>query len=242
MQMQRIRVLVVEDEWIVSEEVKELLLLSGYEVAGQAAEANDALEILDEKKVDVALLDINIDGDTDGIELAHQILEKHQCAIIFLTAFDDDKFINRAKGVKPAAYIVKPFEERNLKIAIEMAFNNLVESNQKPKEESYIIKDSIFIKDNSRFKKVSIENILFVEAVGSYTEIHTTEGKYTLAINLKHLELNLDHPNFFRIHRSYLINLSQIQEYEGNRVFIGSQTIPISSSHKDEFMNRFKFL
>ncbi len=240
--MQKIRVLIVEDEWIVSEEVKELLERKGYVVQGQAEDAASALEILSEKEVDVALLDINIKGDKDGIELAHDIIRKHQCALIFLTAFDDEIFLNRAKAVKPAAYIVKPYEERNLQAAIEIAFNNLAESEVEPKENSYFVSDHIFIRDQSRFKKIALEKILFVEAVGSYTDIYTDDGKSTLAVNLKTFEENLDSPKFLRTHRSYLVNLSKVDEYEGNRVFVGGKPIPISSSHKEEVMKRFKFI
>ena len=239
--MQKIRVLIVEDEWIVSEEIKELLDRNGYEIVGQTEDDLGALRMLDTHQVDVALLDINIKGERDGIELAEEIAGKHSCAIIFLTAYDDEQFLNRAKKVRPAAYIVKPFEARNLQNAIEIAFNNQIATKLPPREESYTITDFIFIRENSRFKKVSIESILFVEALGSYTDIYTDSGKITLAINLKTFTENLDNPKFMRIHRSFLINLSKIDEYEGNCVFINKTMIPISSTHKDEFLNRFKF-
>ena len=112
--MSSIKVLIVEDELIVSEEIKELLSLAGFQVIGQATSGVEALTYMEQHKADVALLDINLDGPMDGIDLAHKVLKKHSCAIIFLTAFADDQFFARAKQVQPAAYIVKPFEERNL--------------------------------------------------------------------------------------------------------------------------------
>ncbi len=123
--MQKVRVLIVEDEWIISEEIKEILQKKGYEVVGQAEDAKSALEILQDAVADVVLTDIQIKGKMDGIDLAHEITSKYLCAIIFLTAFDDEHFLNRAKKVKPATYIVKPFEERNLKAAIEIAYDKI---------------------------------------------------------------------------------------------------------------------
>ena len=95
--MKNIKVLIVEDEWIVSEEIKELLTQSGFQVVGQAEDAESALQILAEDEADVALLDINIKGGIDGIQLAHEIIQKYNSALIFLSAYDDEHFINRQK-------------------------------------------------------------------------------------------------------------------------------------------------
>ncbi len=240
--MQTIRILIVEDEWIVSEEIRELLVKAGYEVIGQAEGGQEALAILDRTPADVVLLDINIKGQIDGIELAHQINQKLTCAIIFLTAYDNDHFINRAKELKPSAFIIKPFEARNLQLAVEMAFNNLIEANNPPKNDSYIISDFIFIREQSRFRKIALDSIYYAEATGSYTNIYSENGKFTLAINLKTFEENLNHDQFLRVHRSYLVNLTLVDEYEGNRLFIKGSAIPISLSHKEEFLRRFRFI
>ena len=192
--MQRIKVLIVEDEVIIAEEIKELLLKNGCEVVAQAEDAESALHSVKNEIIDIALLDININGSMDGIDLAKRILKDHRCAIIFLTAFSDEHFTRRAKEVKPAAYIVKPFEERNLIIAIEMAFNNLIADDSEMNSNAFFMTDYVFIKDSFRFKKVALESIHYVEAIGSYIDIHTDTGKFTLAINLKTFEQNLDHP------------------------------------------------
>jgi DNA-binding LytR/AlgR family response regulator len=241
--MQKVKILIVEDEWIVSEEIKELLIKNKYDVIGQAEDAESALAIVHESPADIALLDINIKGDKDGIELAQELNQTNTCAIIFLTAFDDKYFLDRAKKVKPAAYIVKPFEERNLKVAIEMAFNNLSETAvEEGHDNPYFVGDQIFIKDNSRFRKILLNDILYVEAVGSYTDIHFTTGKTTLAINLKAFEGKLSDPKFMRVHRSFLINTDKVDEYEGNSIYISQKSIPLSASRKEEFLKRFKFI
>ena len=240
--MRNIKILIVEDELIVSEEIKELLTSKGYEVIGQCTEGEEALSLLSTTQVDVALLDINIEGNMDGIDLASSIIAKHNCAVIFLTAFADDHFFERAKKVKPAAYIVKPFEERNLQMAIEMAFNNLLEGAQKSDSEIFKVTDAIFIKDNARFKKIPVNAIHYAEASGSYTDVVTSEGTTTLAINLKHFEAHLEAPVFMRVHRSFVVNLAKVEEYEGNRIFIEQKPIPISGTYKEEFLRKFTFI
>ena len=241
--MEGIRVLIVKDELIVSEEIKEMLIQNGYEVIGQAKSAKVALEILTQTPADIAITDINIKGDTDGIELAYEIVKNHSCAIIFLTAYDDSRFLDRAKKVKPAAYIVKPFEERNLKVAIEMAFSSLDNSIEEDhSSDSFFIADSIFIKDNNRFKKIRLDDVLYIEAVGSYSDIHIGDDKITLSINLKKFEERLSDPNFLRVHRSYLINTEKIDEFEGNTIYIKKNPIPLSASHREEFLKRLKLI
>ena len=239
--MKTIKVLIVEDEWIVSEEIKEVLESKGFLVVGQA-EDESALELMNENPADIILMDIQIEGSCDGIELADKIQKSHNCAIIFLTANAEIQLVTRAKEVKPAAYIVKPFQEKNLEMAIEMAFNNMSDTDEKTKEESYIISDHIFIRDNSRFKRIALDKIHFVKAIGSYIEIITEDSKYTLAVNLKSFESRLSDTRFIRIHRSHLINLNQIEEYDGGRVFIGGEALPIGNSYKTDFLRHIKFL
>ena len=112
--MNKIKVLVVEDEWIVSQEITEILESNNFEVIGQAADAKKALELVSSNPPDVALLDINIKGEIDGIELAKSLRSKFSLAIVFLTAYSDNQSVNRAKEVNPQSFLVKPFNEKNV--------------------------------------------------------------------------------------------------------------------------------
>jgi DNA-binding NarL/FixJ family response regulator len=122
---EKIRALIVEDEWITSEEIKGILEADNITVVSQEDRAEDALKLIQKEPIDVALLDISIKGKLDGIELAKQINESQKTAIIFLTAHDKDEFIERAKEVVPAAYILKPFNAKNLLITVKMAISNI---------------------------------------------------------------------------------------------------------------------
>ncbi|MGO8675433.1 MAG: response regulator [Limisphaerales bacterium] len=114
-------ILIVEDEAVVSMHIAIWLKAAGYEVAGEVATAEDALLLAEEKRPDLVLMDIRIKGATDGIETARQIRERFRIPVVFLTAFADDAMLERAKRVQPFGYILKPFEDRELKTVIETA-------------------------------------------------------------------------------------------------------------------------
>ncbi|MEQ8360610.1 MAG: response regulator [Cytophagales bacterium] len=237
---QVVKVLIVEDDFIISEELKERLLRFGYKVLGPVDNAEEAEKLILSETPDVVLLDINLNGEEDGISLAEKILaSKQQVAIIFLTALSDEKTLIRAKKIKPAAYIIKPYEERNLAIAIDVAFSNL--SDQKL-DNGYLIKDSFFIKDTNRFSKIQLSDILFIEAKGSYSVITTETKTYTLTINLKNLLSKFSGSTLYRIHRSYVVNIKQIEAFDGHQVVIGKHKLPVASSYKEEFFKKFRFI
>lgn len=238
-----INVLIVEDEWITSEEIKEVLEADGFTIVGQADNAEDALKIVRNHPIDIALLDINIKGALDGIELAKEITSIRATGIVFLTAFDDSAYLERAKQVVPAAYLIKPFQPKNLVISIEMAFNSLSKDESDSGEEaSFVVDDRIFIKENQLLVRILIQDIMYVEAVGSYTKIHTDSRSHVLSINLKAFERKLGQANFIRVHRSYLVNVARIEAINGNLIYIGNTTIPISSSQKSEVLQRFRII
>lgn len=241
----RINVLIVEDEWITSEEIKEVLERNEINVVAQADNAEEALAIVKENAIDVALLDIHIKGSLDGIDLAKEIVKVRSTAIIFLTAFDDDRYVSRAKEVLPAAYLVKPFQSKSLMLSIEMAFNTLMNDKDQADAESNlkdIINDRIFIKENHLLVRILVSDILFIQATGSYTVIHTKKGAHTLSINLKTFEMRLNHPEFYRVHRSYLVNISKIEAINGNLIHIDEKSIPIGASQRTEVLKRFRLI
>jgi CheY-like chemotaxis protein len=114
-------ILVVEDEQIIAEDISYRLNSLGYNVIGSAATGEAAIKLTEEKHPDLVLMDIVLKGEMDGIR-AHEIIkEKYQTPVIFLTSFSDEQTFSRAKHTQPFGYIIKPFEERELRSSIEMA-------------------------------------------------------------------------------------------------------------------------
>ncbi len=119
--MKSTRILVVEDEQIVAEDLKMTLEGLGYIVAGIASSGEKAIELAGTEKPDLILMDIMLAGKMDGIEAAEKIQARMNVPLIYLTAYSDDATLERAKRTKPYSYLIKPFEERELYSNIEMA-------------------------------------------------------------------------------------------------------------------------
>jgi len=136
--MENARILVVEDQKIISLEIKERLEEMGHQVVGLAKSGDKAIELALKHFPDLILMDIKIEGDKDGIETADEIRKLMDCPVIFLTAYADDKTIERAKLTEPYAYIVKPLDERELKSAIVIAlYKNEISKRLKDSEIKY---------------------------------------------------------------------------------------------------------
>ncbi len=117
----RARILVVEDETVVAKDLTLRLKDLDYDVVGMAHTGEEALKEVEEKKPDLILMDIMLKGDIDGIETAALVKERFDIPVIYLTAYSDDETIERAKLTEPFGYILKPFEERELRSNIEIA-------------------------------------------------------------------------------------------------------------------------
>ena len=130
-------ILIIEDEFMISEDIAMRLSDFGYKVSGVAASALAAIEILEKGETDLALVDINIDGDMDGIELSKIINDRFKIPFIYLTSLANKTVVERAKETLPASYLLKPFNDRQVQIAIEMALVNYTErTNPKSTTES----------------------------------------------------------------------------------------------------------
>ena len=116
------KIMIVEDEFVVAEDIRECLENMGYFVSSAVTSGEDALEKIEEEMPDMILMDIVLSGDMDGIETAERIHEHHQIPIIFITAHSDEDMLKRAKITEPYGYILKPFDDRDIYINLEMAF------------------------------------------------------------------------------------------------------------------------
>ncbi|HIE32175.1 MAG TPA: PAS domain S-box protein, partial [Methanosarcinales archaeon] len=134
--MERAKILIVEDEAIVSEDLRITITDLGYEVVGRASSADEAVAKAFELKPDLILMDIVLKGDKTGIDASYEIKEKMNIPIIFLTAYSDVELIDKALTAKPHAYVVKPFQAKQLLASIEMAlYKSQIDQRLKETEE-----------------------------------------------------------------------------------------------------------
>ena len=121
--MTQANIVIVEDEPIVAMDIKRCLKQLGYQVAGVAANSEDAVQQIVDNRPDLVLMDIRLKGDIDGIETAWRIRQRVNVPIVYLTAHSDPETLERAKFTEPYGYILKPYEDRDLHTTIEMAIH-----------------------------------------------------------------------------------------------------------------------
>lgn len=190
--------------------------------------------MIQQDKPDIILLDINLGGEKDGIDIATEINSHYHVPFIFLIANSDGATIERAKKVKPFAYLVKPFTKDELFACIEIAFNNYSRFTKPVEQTTALNHNYIFIRDNHRFVKLLFENIVYFESRDNYIEIHTTDKKkiitrHTLSDFLEQLPAG----KFYRTHRSFAINTNLIDNIENTDVFVAGIKVPMSSTYRD---------
>jgi two-component system, response regulator PdtaR len=121
--MAEIKVLIVEDEVIVAKDIGDTLLSLGYSVTGTAASGEEAVELTESTAPDIVLMDIMLEGELDGTEASEIIRSRFNIPVIFLTAYSNEKTLQRAKTTNPYGYILKPFQETDLYTTIEIAIH-----------------------------------------------------------------------------------------------------------------------
>ena len=117
------RIMVVEDERIVAKDLQRSLEDLGYEVCALVSAGEQAVHTAAKTMPDLIMMDINLDGEMDGLEAAEIIRKDHDIPCVFLTAYSDDTTLQRAKASEPSGFLVKPFDRRELRATIEMALN-----------------------------------------------------------------------------------------------------------------------
>jgi DNA-binding LytR/AlgR family response regulator len=246
MEKERVKIVVVEDNAVVAEDLSQILTGYGYNVVAVDDNGHDALESIKDHDPDMALLDIHLKGDITGIEVAQIINEKYAMPFIYLSAYSDDTTFSSAKLTKPHAYIVKPFNEKELKMAIELALFTYSQGHQEldlpQTDQGYFLRDSIFVKDGNHFIKVPLKEILYLEATGSYCKLYSTDREFTISCNLNKLSSKIAEHNFIRVHRSYVVNLNHIKGINGEAIEIGNKSLPISFTYRKLLMERLRLI
>lgn len=234
-------ILVVEDDPDISQSLVEMLEIIGYEVVGVAASAEEALLQLQEILPDLVLLDIQLSGKMDGIELAQALRDYHGLAYLFTSAYADDDTIERAKKQSPYGYLVKPYSLKELKASIEMALGQHEKNTESQKPQSY--PEQLFLKVESRLIRLKVSDILFAEAQGDYVRIFIQKDeKITVYSPLKKLYDKLDPERFMQVHRSYLVNLAAIDGMEDTSLMIGKHSVPVSRKMRPVLLQRLPTL
>ena len=238
--MSVLKIGVVEDELIIARTILNTLDELGYAHCGPAINYTEAMEMLEKNKPDLLLLDIQLSGKKDGMDVAEKLNEFYQLPFIFLTANSDGETIDRAKKVKPHAYIVKPFTKEELYAAIEIAFSNFTGSRHdaNPRQtDTFPAKDYMFVRDGYLFRKISFSELSYLESEANYVTLHLLSHKRVMVRStLNDFIGQLDLKTFIRVHRSYSVNIHLIDDISPTEVSVSGVKIPIGRSYRESLL------
>ncbi len=228
-------VLIVEDEPLIADDLSFHLQDLGIIDIKISLKYEDALKKLSEHTFDLVLLDVNLSGDKDGIDVARFINRNNQVPFIFVTSYYDSDTLARAKEVNPVAYILKPFNQQDIQVNVEMAFHK-IQNGKQAKPEKF------FIKDKEGLVSIDPESIDYVEAFDNYAKIFSGAQAHIISHTLKSIEDKLVAFGFERVHKSYLVNFAKITMISEGYIFFGKIKIPIGRAYKQDFMAKISLL
>ena len=238
-------ILIVEDEALFASKMEMQIDKLGHNCVGIEDNSVSALHLIESEPVTLILMDINIQGDYDGIELAEKIQSQRDITILFVTSNHDDLSFKRATRNGAAGFITKPFTDIQLQRAIELAISQKKQKDLPSAEEiSRVEGDSIFIKKTKAIVKVLFEDIFYLEADGRYSRIYTKGEKFLVRQALKKLTERLPVTQFIQCHRSYVVNINKIKSVniEDDVILLEERTVPLSRREKDRLLERLDYI
>lgn len=218
--MSSIRIYILEDEIITQELLKQTLEDLNYSICGMSTDATTALKEIEELRPDLALLDIKVDGKETGIWLGNQL----DIPIIYLTAYNDNKTIKNAVDTNPMGYLVKPFNAKDLYIAVELAVSKLKS------------KPQIVVKEKDKNIFIYEKDILFAKKEDQYLILYLKNSEKLIRCNMKDFLEMLSSRSFLQVHRSYVVNKDYMTAFSSKEITVSDTIIPISKSYVKNVM------
>lgn len=231
--METLRILVVEDYGLTAEDIKETLEEAGHEVIGIAKNFDEALLILKDQDIDLAIVDIKLEDSTaDGIATAQALVKIKPIPIIYLTASTESKTFQRAKLTLPAAYLLKPFRHNELAMQVELAYHHY-QVNSKPMSVPATA-EAVFLPYDKGLKKINKQDVLYLKAEGAYVKVFLVNNPEHMlfSMNLGYLAQFFNTSNFYRLSRSLYINLTYLEKLEKNMLYLHQSKNPIQISEE----------
>jgi DNA-binding LytR/AlgR family response regulator len=193
--------------------------------------AEEGQKVLPRQNVELLFLDINL-PKLSGISFLKTL--PHPPLVIFTTAYPE--YAVDGFELDAVDYLLKPFSfERFLKAA-----NKAVQQLTKKEMAEQVTPSFIFLKADKKVHKVSVDDILYIEAAGDYIKVVMEDGQHIVNDTLKSLQDELPPIQFIRVHKSFIISRNKIKFFEGNYVKVGNADIPIGNSYKEEISTRLK--
>jgi DNA-binding LytR/AlgR family response regulator len=227
--------LIVDDNDLSRLTLHQLVLQTGrLQVTGECKDAIEAHRNITANPPDLVLLDVEMPGMT-GIELL-KLLPKETLAILTTS---QKQYAVEAFDLNVVDYLVKPVSLPRLMQAIDKVRDILMRSDS---EVTSAADDYLFIRDNNMLKKIQLEEILWIEAMGDYVKIRTQKQWHIVHSTLKAVEEKINSVRLMRVHRSYIISLDKIDSIEDGVVNISNTPIPVAANYRSKLIQKIKLL
>jgi DNA-binding LytR/AlgR family response regulator len=232
----KMKCLVVDDESFAIEGIVNYInKLDFLELSATCSSALEATGILMEREIDLMFLDINM-PELTGVEFMESL--DNPPLTIFTTAYS--VYALDGFRLNVVDYLLKPFGFQRFFQAAQKALELFISRNN-PVATGETVGSEMYIKQEDSFVKILLENILYVESMQNYLKLHFKDKSYVIHQTMASLEMILPKDAFFRIHKSYLVNISHIDMVSGGKVFVGEKELPLSKHRKDELFNNVIF-
>jgi len=234
----KINALIIDDEPLAQDVIKQYALkLPDLKILATCNEAICAHKVLQEQAIDLIFLDINM-PKLSGISFLRNL--NNPPLVIFTTAYSE--YALEGFELNAIDYLKKPFSFERFCKAYYRAEDLLLLKKKNEITPTESEAKFLFIKSNKKSYKINFSDILFVEGLGDYIKIHLTDNRYITNLSMKRILDLLPSELFYRIHKSYIISLNNIESIEGNMLSINGNKLPIGNSYRQEFfeyINRF---
>jgi len=223
-----LKCLIVDDEPL-SLDVLEMYIhdMPGLELVGRSLDAFSAMAMLKEHQVDLMFLDINM-PKLSGINMVKSMEKLPE--IVFTTAYPE--YAVEGFELNVLDYLVKPISFERFTKAVNKAFAKLEPANER------LTSSFIMVKSDKRLHRISISDILYIQAMGDFIKIHTHDKTFIGSETLRNTESLLPADLFIRIHKSYIISVTAFRYIEGNQVKIGDQMLPIGLTYRENLLRK----
>lgn len=242
-----IKVLIVEDEEAYADTLEMLVDELGYAVSGIVDNGEAALSHFRRNPLDLVLLDINIKGSINGIELARKMQQSRPTPIIFVTAQRDRPSFEEASETLPAAFLLKPFAPEQLQLSMELAIKHAYSHDSEvayQAGEGLLADDSVFIKDRNQLIKIRLSEIQWVGVEDKYSMLYCLKRKILLRQALKDLFVKVQPHGFVQVHRSALVNVKHLNHIDTalSVVQVGEYQVPLGKTYREALMEQLRLL
>lgn len=238
--MKKIDLLLLED---TAEEAEELIVFleeNNYQVE-LAVNASEARKKLRDKRFDVIVLDIMINGKPEGISFAQEMQDYGvQIPFLFLTSMQGKGVFQEAKYTKPFSYLIKPYNELELLYALELAIESHYEQSNSIslKSDSAVLSpDFLFIKKKGRVVKVEVTQINSIKVEEKYCGLHCDDEKYLIRMSLRKTQEMLSSDLFLQVHRNSVVNIKKIKE-----IYFDDNLILLTNGDQISISERYKYI